>query len=82
MNRFVNIRLFDKYNFSDGPKYFVSGFKGASWDGIDWSFQDTVWAMKLDPGEHRIVAHAPLPAATVLGVLGLGVAGWRLRRRV
>jgi len=43
---------------------------GGSFSGMElWG----VTVMELAP--------APLPGAVLLGVLGLGTAGWRLRRR-
>jgi hypothetical protein len=72
--------LSDQYAFGDTVMSLPSGLSWASWDGSDWSIAD--FSMTLVPvGEPEILAHTPLPAAVVLGMLGLGVAGWQLRKQ-
>ncbi|NLZ06758.1 MAG: hypothetical protein GXY19_16455 [Phycisphaerae bacterium] len=70
------------YDFSGGPfgggGYYASGWATASWNGTDWTIVDN--SMWLDQCGDPIGLQVPVPGAVLLGMLGLSVAGARLRK--
>lgn len=49
----------------------------ASWNGSGWSVTAGAWTPSRQSLENLVV---PVPGAALLGVLGLGIAGWVKRR--
>jgi hypothetical protein len=66
---------FDFVAFRSGSETIVDAAH-AVWSGSGWSFSATTWK----PARSE-VNPVPVPAALVLGAIGLGLAGW-LKRRV
>lgn len=72
--------LFDyrkKYLVTGPLGYWESGWATASWNGEQWNIHCELLA-DLDP----VGPPMPVPAAVALGMLGLSVAGLKLRRYV
>ncbi|MHC4166735.1 MAG: hypothetical protein ACYSWQ_07245 [Planctomycetota bacterium] len=58
--------------------YYASGSATASWDGASWSIVDT--SALLYPNGDPQIDSVPVPGAVLLGVIGLGVVGMKLRK--
>ncbi len=80
---------FAVYSWDDLINPVFSGYgdwtRGPAYDYFLWGTLangdrlEGVW-LNLSPGDH--VSFVPVPGAALLGVLGVSVAGWRLRRKL
>ena len=61
--------------------YEAVGSANAAWDGTGWTIVDTSAWMTAEGLPTGDLSPVPVPAAALLGVLGLGVAGAKLRKR-
>ncbi len=76
----VGATQYDSY-YESGQPGEGRGALWAGYNGTDWVLQSTTEIPVYDMQFHTHVL-VPLPAGVLLGILGLAVAGWRLRREM